>query len=57
MGRDPHQNRQLPDRAAFGHKLESTLGLPFNLLELALSYLVVRPWCWMPNSIILFMLI
>ncbi len=45
MNPDVHHNRQLPTGATLGRKLESSLGAPFNWLEVALSYLIVRPWC------------
>jgi len=38
-----YQNRRLPSRARFARILERTVGVPFNLLEHALAYVLVRP--------------
>ncbi len=37
------KNRTLPVRTPIGRKIERWLGIPFNILELAGSFLVVRP--------------
>jgi len=45
MSQDLHHNRELPGGTKVGRALEKTLGFPFNVIELVLSYLIVRPWC------------
>ena len=39
-------NRALPDRTPRGKSVERWLGIPFNLLERAGYYAIVRPSQW-----------
>ena len=40
---DTYSNRKITSRAPLAHKVEQWLGFPFNALEFAGSYLIVRP--------------
>jgi len=41
-----YQNRQITEGSPIARRLEKWLGIPFNLLELTSSYLIVRPLNW-----------
>lgn len=44
MSRERYSNRRLPKSALRASQLERWLGIPFNLLEQLLAYIVARPW-------------
>jgi len=47
ISEETYRNREITDRAPIARKLEKWIGFPFNVLELAGFYVIVRPLNWM----------